>query len=107
MKKFDKLVKEIQSGVEDAIRESISAGMNTTSYEQDYGNTTVEVEIELVGCGLVVQINDVWIERDNSEHRSPMVVEAIRQALPCWVDIDREVAAENELFELEAQYMMN
>ena len=107
MKKFDKLVKEIKDGVEYEMRESIAAGWNHLSYEHDFGNTTVMVEIELVGCGLVVQINDVWVERDNSEHQSPMVVEAIKQALPCWVDVQREVEAENEMYELQEQYMMN
>ena len=107
MKKFEKLVKEIKDGVEYEMRESIAAGWNHLSYEHDFGNTTVMVEVELVGCGLVVQINDVWVERDNSEHQSPMVVEAIKQALPCWVDVQREVEAENEMYELQEQYMMN
>ena len=107
MKKFEKLVKEIKDGVEYEMRESIAAGWKHLSYEHDFGNTTVMVEVELVGCGLVVQINDVWVERDNSEHQSPMVVEAIKQALPCWVDVQREVEAENEMYELQEQYMMN
>lgn len=107
MKKFEKLVKEIKDGVEYEMRESIAAGWNHLSYEHDFGNTTVMVEVELVGCGIVVQINDVWVERDNSEHQSQMVVEAIKQALPCWVDVQREVEAGNEMYELQEQYMMN
>lgn len=82
MKKFEKLVKEIKDGVEYEMRESIAAGWNHLSYEHDFGNTTVMVEVELVGCGLVVQINDVWVERDNSEHQSPMVVKPSNRHSP-------------------------
>ena len=49
MKKFEKLVKEIKDGVEYEMRESIAAGWNHLSYEHDFGNTTVMVEVELVG----------------------------------------------------------
>lgn len=107
MRKFDKLVKQVAEGVENEIRESIAAGWDSASYEQDFGNTTVMVEVELVGRGIVVQINDVWIEREDSEHASPLVIEAIKKALPDWIAIDRQVEEEQSAYKYEAEYMMN
>lgn len=106
MRKFDKLVKQVAQGVENEIRESIAAGLDSASYEQDFGNTTVMVEVELVGRGIVVQINDVWIEREDCDHSSPLVVEAIKQALPDWIAIERQVEEEQSSYKYEAEYMI-
>lgn len=106
MRKFDKLVKEIQQDIRMEMRWRIADDVNTLTYEKDFGNTTIVVDIEMVGRGCVIQVNDVYIERDN-DHNSPLVVAAIKRAIPDWIEVEREVEDENLMYELEAQYMMN
>lgn len=104
MKKFDKALKEIAAGVKDAMYDAISEDLTRCSYEYDFGNTTIMVEVELVGSVCAVVVPDVWIERDDCEHNSPRVIEAIKNILPDWwsvtqeVDLARWEERENEKF---------
>lgn len=107
MKKFEKFVEEFAKNVESEMYDCIANGYDRMSYEQDYGNTTIMVEVELVGTIFSIDVVDVWIERDNSEHQSPKVIETIKQSLPKWWDVRQQVEEHNHQFELEAQFMMN
>lgn len=104
MKKFDKALKEIAAGVKDAMYDAISEDLTRCSYEYDFGNTTIMVEVELVGSVCAVVVPDVWIERDDCEHNSPRVIEAVKNILPDWwsvtqeVDLARWEERENEKF---------
>lgn len=91
MKKFDKALKEIADGVKDAMYDAISEDLTRCSYEYDFGNTTIMVEVELVGSVCAVVVPDVWIERDDCEHNSPRVIEAVKNILPDWWSVTQEV----------------
>ena len=91
MKKFDKALKEIAAGVKDAMYDAISEDLTSCSYEYDFGNTTIMVEVELVGSVCAVVVPDVWIERDDCEHNSPRVIEAVKNILPDWWSVTQEV----------------
>ena len=91
MKKFDKALKEIAAGVKDAMYDAISEDLTRCSYEYDFGNTTIMVEVELVGSVCAVEVPDVWIERDDCEHNSPRVIEAVKNILPDWWSVTQEV----------------
>ena len=91
MKKFDKALKEIAAGVKDAMYDAISEDLTRCSYEYDFGNTTIMVEVELVGSVCAVVVPDVWIERDDCEHNSPRVIEAVKNILPDWWSVTQEV----------------
>lgn len=91
MKKFEKALKEIAAGVKDAMYDAISEDLTRCSYEYDFGNTTIMVEVELVGSVCAVVVPDVWIERDDCEHNSPRVIEAVKNILPDWWSVMQEV----------------
>ena len=107
MTRFEKTIKELAKNVAIEMHDCIASGYDRMSYEQDYGNTTIMVEVELVGTIFSIDVVDVWIERDNSEHQSPKVIEAIKRALPNWWDVRQQVEEENRCYELQTQYMMN
>ena len=111
MKKFDKALKAIASGVKDVMYDAISYDEKSCSYEYDFGNTTIMIEVELVGSGcLFVAVPDVWIEREDSEHNSPKVIEAVKRILPDWWAVKQEVddarwtERENEKFLMAQRY---
>lgn len=91
MKKFEKALKEIQSGVKDVMYDAIACDERTCYFEYDYGNTTIMIAIQLIVGGCCVVVPDVWIERDDCEHNSPRVIEAVKNILPDWWAVTREV----------------
>ena len=91
MKKFDKALKEIAAGVKDVMYDAIADDMTRCSYEYDFGNTTIMIEIEVIFGGCCVVVDDVWVDRENEEHRSPKVIAAVKNVLPNWFDVVREV----------------
>ena len=91
MKKFDNALKAIQQGVYDAMFDAVSCDDRTCSYEYDFGNTTIMIEIEVIFGGCCVVVDDVWVERDNEEHQSPKVIAAVKNVLPNWFDVVRDV----------------
>lgn len=91
MKKFEKALNEITAGVKDAMWDAISHDECRCAFEYDFGNTTIEVEVQLIVGGCCVVVPDVWIERDDCEHQSPRVIEAVKNALPDWWAVTQEV----------------
>lgn len=103
MKKFDKFVQEIANEVEHEIRECIYADRKTMYYEKACNNEIVYIEMQMAGNS--VDVIDVCILRDD-ERNSPLVAEAIKQALPDWLEIQEQVEEETHEFNLEEQYRM-
>ena len=91
MKKFEKALNEIKQGVYEKMYDAVSCDDRTCSFEYDFGNTTIMIEIEVIFGGCCVVVDDVWVERDNEEHQSPKVIAAVKNVLPNWFDIVREV----------------
>ena len=91
MKKFDKALSNIAAGVKSAMYDAIENDETICSYEYDYGNTTIMVEVQLIVGGCCVVVPDVWIERDDCEHQSPRVIEAVKNVLPDWWAVTQEV----------------
>ena len=91
MKKFDKALKEIAAGVKDAMYDAIADDMTRCSYEYDFGNTTIMVEVEVVGSFMAVVIPDVWVDREDTTHNNPRVIDAVKNILPDWWSVTQEV----------------
>ena len=110
MKKFDKALKEIAAGVKDAMYDAIADDMSRCSYEYDFGNTTIMVEVEVVGSFMAVVIPDVWVDREDTTHNSPRVIDAVKNILPDWWAVTQEVELarweerENEKFLMAQMY---
>ena len=91
MKKFDKALGEIKNGLKSVMYDAIAADERICSYEYDFGNTTIMVEVELIVGGCCVVVPDVWIERDDCEHQSPKVIQAVKDIIPDWWAVTQEV----------------
>lgn len=110
MKKFDKALQEIAAGVKDAMYDAIADDMPRCSYEYDFGNTTIMVEVEVVGSFMAVVIPDVWVDREDTTHNSPRVIDAVKNILPDWFAVTQEVELarwnerENEKFLMAQMY---
>ena len=105
MKKFDKALKAIKDDMYCKMKDAIRDNEHTCYFEYDYGNVTIMIEVEcLYGCGVVVP--DVWFEREDCEHKSPMVAEAVKNVLPDWwavvrdYELERRAERDNERFML-------
>ena len=105
MKKFDKALTKIKSGVESAMYDAISNDERSCSYEYDFGNTTIMIEVEVVGYPMSVIVPDVWVEREDCTHNSPKVIEAVKNVLPDWWTI-REQVEEQMYIERENERML-
>ena len=110
MKKFEKALNEIKQGVYEKMYDAVSCDDRTCSYEYDFGNTTIMVEVEVVGSFMAVVIPDVWVEREDCEHNSPRVINAVKNILPDWWSVTQEVEMarweerENEKFLMAQMY---
>lgn len=91
MKKFDKALSEIASKLKDVMYDTIAEDETCCTLEYDYGNTTIEIEVRLIIGGCCVVVPDVWIERDDCEHQSPRVIEAVKNIIPDWWAVTQEV----------------
>ena len=91
MKKFEKALDKIKKGVYDSMFDAISYDDKSCSYEYDFGNTTIMIDIEVVFGGCTVVVDDVWVARENEEHQSPKVIAAVKNILPNWFDVYRDV----------------
>ena len=108
MKRFENLVKEIAAEVRKEMKSSIDGGFDWFCYEHDLKDCTINIECQRVSCvnGFLISDYDIWIDRENEQHESPIVINAIRQAMPEWYDVEREYQEEQKEFELEERYMM-
>jgi hypothetical protein len=106
MKKFDKALAEIAKRVKAEMTDRISQHCDTMSFEYDFGNTTIMIEVSECGSFLMrYDMVDVWIERDDCEHNSPLVIQAIKNVLPDWWQIKQEVEQQEREMELNERFI--
>ena len=106
MKKFDKALKEIQEGIKSRMWDAIRDNERNVYYEYDFGNTSINIEIELIIGGCCVVVPDVWIYRDDCEHRSPMVINAVKNIIPDWWAVAEEVEQAKREEEANERFML-
>ena len=106
MKNFQKALNEIKKGLYDSMFDAISCDDRSCSYEYDFGNTTINIEVQLIVGGCCVVVDDVWIDRENEEHASPKVIQAIKNIIPNWFDITREVELQRWNEREEEKFLM-
>ena len=93
-------IKAICSKVADDMRwmidQAIAFGDDRVQYEQEFGNGTVGVDYYPVRLknGMVMMVKDVYVLHDRGTGSSPLLVEALKSAIPNWEDVEREI--ENE-----------
>ncbi len=96
-------IKAICSKVADDMRwmidQAIVFGDDRVQYEQEFGNGTVGVDYYPVrlknGCCMMVK--DVYVLHDRGTGNSPLLVEALKDAIPNWEDVEREIENEPQI----------
>ena len=78
------------------IDSAIVFGDDRVTYEKEFGNGIVGVEYYPVRLrnGMVIMIKDVYVLHDRGTGRSPMLVDALKKALPEWEEVEREIEDE-------------
>lgn len=86
------IVKQIADDVRDEMKRTIQFGDDYFTWEKDYDRATVIVEgreVRLVN-GILMMDAMVLVNHDNG-NESPMLEQAIRDALPEWWDVRKEM----------------
>ena len=89
-----KLLNEIAGDVHYEMQTAIEDGYDWIRYEKEYGAALVLVEVREIPMsnGMVYDDVEVAIQHDDDDRRlSPLLEKAIREALPDWFEIKREV----------------
>lgn len=90
MKAVDTICRELADGVREQIRQAIMAGDDRATYEKEYGDSVIVVDVRAYGSMLVYAV----VGHADGSHKSPRLEEAIENAVPDWYSIEREVASE-------------
>ena len=86
----DTIVRELSAGMRQQMREAIMAGDDRATFEKEYGDSVIVVDIRLYGT----QITLATVAHYDGRHRSPRLEHVIEDAMPSWYTIEREVARE-------------
>ena len=93
MRKSERIINQVASGVREEMTDSISQGCDWMTYEREVCGVPVKVEIREVRLrgGYYIDDVDVFVEHDDTSHQSPLLEKAIREALPNWFNVKAEV----------------
>lgn len=88
-----KFINEIAGEVRAKIESHLVEYNRNLYYEKEYngGLIVVSIYVERICNGYYLQNTEVDIQHDNSDHRSPLLTEAIKRAMPNWLDIEEEI----------------
>ena len=89
------VVRQVVDGVREEMARTIQFGDDSFSWEKDYDRATVIVECHEVRLanGFVIMDATVLVDHDNG-NESPMLEQAIREALPDWWQVRKEIESE-------------
>lgn len=81
------------------IDQAIVFGDDRVQYEQEFGNGTVGVDYYPVRLknGMVMMVKDVYVLHDRGTGNNPLLVEALKSAIPNWEDVEREIENEPQI----------
>ena len=91
-KLVDTIVRELSEGMREQMREAIMAGDDRATYEKEYGDCVIVVDVRLYGT----QITLATVSHYDGRHNSPRLEQVIENAMPSWYSVEREVAKEFE-----------
>ena len=88
-----KFINDIASEVRAKIENHLVQYNRNLYYEKEYNGSLVVVSIyvECLCNGYYLQNTEVDIQHDNCDHRSPLLEEAIKRAMPNWLAIEEEI----------------
>lgn len=90
MKNIETICREVADGVREEIRQAITEGCDSASYEKEYGGGVIVVDVRAYGSMMVYAV----VGHQDGRHRSPRIEQAIENAVPDWYSVERDVAEE-------------
>ena len=84
------ICKELAEGIREQMRQAIMAGDDRATYEKEYGDCVVVVDVRAYGNQMTYAVVSHW----DGRKKSPRLEQAIENAMPSWYSVEREVAAE-------------
>ena len=91
-KKIEKILKEVQAGVQSKMEDTILDGDNRFHYEKEYGEAYIDIEFHEVYCGAyVIDDWDVHVSHPDATKESPLLEQALRAVMPDWFKVKDEM----------------
>ena len=89
-KLVDTIVRELSDGVREQMREAILAGDDRATFEKEYGDCVIVVDVRAYGSQITLAV----VSHYDARHKSPRLERVIEDAMPNWYNVEREVASE-------------
>lgn len=89
-------INEIASDIRTKIENHLVDYNRSLYYEKEVGGCliVIDINVEQLSNGFLYQNTEVDIQHDNEQHHSPLLAEAIKNAMPDWLDIEEEIFGE-------------
>lgn len=88
----ERFISELVDDVRCEMKTNIECGFDYMYYEKEYGTATVCVDVTEYrqSNGMYNEVTDVYVTHEG-EQQSPLLEALIRQSIPNWMDVKREV----------------
>ena len=86
----DKIIRELSDGVREQMRTAIIAGDDRATFEKEYGDCVIVVDVRLYGFQKTMAV----VGHYDGRHKSPRLEQIIENAMPSWYTVEREIASE-------------
>lgn len=92
MKNVKQICSELAAKVKREIEQAIEFDYYSATVEEEYGTASIQVYCHLEERdGWMIPETDITIFHDDDSHKSPLLEEAIRQAIPSWEQVENEI----------------
>lgn len=92
MKNVKQICSELAAKVKREIEQAIEFDYYSATVEEQYGTACIQVYSHLEERnGWMIPETDITIFHDDDSHKSPLLAEAIKQAIPSWEQVEIQI----------------
>lgn len=92
MKNVKQICQELAAKVKREIEQAIEFDYYSATVEEQYGTASIQVYCHLEERnGWMIPETDITIFHDDDSHKSPLLEEAIRKAIPSWEQVEMQI----------------
>lgn len=97
MMNYNTICNEVAQELKAKMAEAIECGDEALYYEKEYGTAIVTVDIyQRRVSGWWMTFTDVVVAHEDAHHQSPLLTDAIKQALPDWDKMSEDFKCNEE-----------
>lgn len=98
MKKLQSIIYDVLVDVRKDMEKAILMGANGIHYEREYGDAYIDVEIyKEKRNNYIFENSEVLVNHIDTKHKSPLLEQAIKDALPSWFAMQKDLMEEERL----------